>query len=180
MILNKADLAGPEQVKKVRAWIDDHFSRLRIAETSYCDVPLESCFRSGVSIPLGRTLIYEHQNMPVAPTPPATTNITATITRRPSAHGVTRPTGRCHWKDCGRLPASCQATSIEPRESPTLRTHQTGGPAQVVGKRVDITLENEWGDRTPRTQIVVIGARGTVDGQGLREKFARCAAPIMR
>jgi hypothetical protein len=39
---------------------------------------------------------------------------------------------------------------------------------QVVGKRVDITLENERGDRTPRTQIVVIGARGTVDGHGLR------------
>lgn len=30
MILNKADLAGPEQVKKARAWIDEHFSRLRI------------------------------------------------------------------------------------------------------------------------------------------------------
>ncbi len=41
MILNKADLAGPQQVRKVRAWIDDHFSRLRIVETSYCDVPLE-------------------------------------------------------------------------------------------------------------------------------------------
>lgn len=41
MILNKVDLAGPAQVKKVRAWIDDHFSRLRIVETSYCDVPLE-------------------------------------------------------------------------------------------------------------------------------------------
>ena len=25
MIINKVDLAGPEQVKKVRAWIDGHF-----------------------------------------------------------------------------------------------------------------------------------------------------------
>jgi G3E family GTPase len=41
MILNKVDLAGPEAVKKVRVWIDGHFSRLRIIETSYCDVPLE-------------------------------------------------------------------------------------------------------------------------------------------
>jgi G3E family GTPase len=41
MMLNKVDLAGVEQVKKVRAWIDDHFTRLRIVETSYCDVPLE-------------------------------------------------------------------------------------------------------------------------------------------
>jgi hypothetical protein len=28
-------------VKKVRAWIDGHFSRLRVVETSYCNVPLE-------------------------------------------------------------------------------------------------------------------------------------------
>src|SRR5579863_8900197 len=41
LILNKADLAGPEQVDKVRAWLDEHFNRLRIVETNHCDVPLE-------------------------------------------------------------------------------------------------------------------------------------------
>ena len=45
---------------------------------------------------------------------------------------------------------------------------------QVVGKRVDLTLENEWGDRTPRTQIVAIGAYGTLNDASLREKFDRC------
>ena len=29
---------------------------------------------------------------------------------------------------------------------------------QVVGRRVDISLEDEWGKRRPRTQIVAIGA----------------------
>src|SRR5271167_32922 len=41
LILNKVDLAGPEQVAKVRAWLDDHFNRLRIVETNYCEVPYE-------------------------------------------------------------------------------------------------------------------------------------------
>ena len=41
MILNKVDLAGSEQIAKVRAWIDDHFSRLRVVEAIRCDVPLE-------------------------------------------------------------------------------------------------------------------------------------------
>ena len=45
----------------------------------------------------------------------------------------------------------------------------------VVGKRVEITLEDGWGERTPRTQIVAIGAHGTMDGQALREKLDRCA-----
>jgi G3E family GTPase len=40
VILNKVDLAGQEQVKKVRAWLDGTFSRLRIIETNHCDVPL--------------------------------------------------------------------------------------------------------------------------------------------
>src|SRR5277367_4722042 len=41
LILNKVSLAGPEQVAKVRAWLDDRFNRLRIVETNYCDVPYE-------------------------------------------------------------------------------------------------------------------------------------------
>jgi G3E family GTPase len=41
LILNKVGLAGPEQVQKVRAWLDDHFNRLRIVETNYCEVPYE-------------------------------------------------------------------------------------------------------------------------------------------
>ena len=45
---------------------------------------------------------------------------------------------------------------------------------QVVGKRADLTLENEWGGRTPCTQIVAIGAHGSLDGAALRETFDRC------
>ena len=106
MILNKVDLAGPEQVQKVRSWIDGHFSRLRIVETSYCNVPLE------ILLSVGRF-------------DPARTNVTTTTTaatiRRPSARGVTRPTGRCHWKHCERRLASCRETSIEPKELSALR-----------------------------------------------------------
>src|SRR5208283_4805215 len=39
LILNKVSLAGREQVKKVREWLDDHFNRLRIVEADYCEVP---------------------------------------------------------------------------------------------------------------------------------------------
>jgi G3E family GTPase len=38
VILNKIDLAGAEQVEKIRAWLDEHFNRLRIVETNYCEV----------------------------------------------------------------------------------------------------------------------------------------------
>jgi hypothetical protein len=45
---------------------------------------------------------------------------------------------------------------------------------QVVGRRVDISLQDEWGERTPRTQIVAIGAPGAIDKEVLRDKFEQC------
>ena len=46
---------------------------------------------------------------------------------------------------------------------------------QVVGRRVDISLQDEWGGRTPRTQIVVIGAANGLDPVMLGHEFNRMA-----
>jgi G3E family GTPase len=48
VIVNKTDLAGPVQLARVRSWLDDHFSRLRIVEASHCDVPFAVLFGGGV------------------------------------------------------------------------------------------------------------------------------------
>ena len=45
---------------------------------------------------------------------------------------------------------------------------------QVVGRRADLTLGEEWGDKTPRTQIVAIGAPGSIDPQALTVQFDAC------
>jgi len=45
---------------------------------------------------------------------------------------------------------------------------------QVVGRRVDISLQDEWGQRAPRTQIVAIGAAGSIDSSLLEKTFASC------
>ena len=39
LILNKVDLAGAAHVDQVKAWIDGYVNRIRIVETSFCDVP---------------------------------------------------------------------------------------------------------------------------------------------
>ena len=44
---------------------------------------------------------------------------------------------------------------------------------QVVGKRVDLSLETKWGKRLPRTQIVAIGAHGTLDVRDASRKIRR-------
>jgi len=47
---------------------------------------------------------------------------------------------------------------------------------QVVGRRVDISIHEEWGQREPRTQIVAIGAAGSIDASLLEETVAACIA----
>ena len=48
---------------------------------------------------------------------------------------------------------------------------------QVVGRRVDISLQDEWGGRTPRTQIVVIGAANGIDPVMLGHQFNMTVVP---
>ena len=45
---------------------------------------------------------------------------------------------------------------------------------QAVGRRVEVSLLDEWDGRTPRTQIVAIGAPGSIDADDLRKRFDAC------
>ncbi len=53
-------------------------------------------------------------------------------------------------------------------------TRRTRAVLQAVGRRVDITVQDEWGKRAPRTQIVAIGAAGSIDASLMEKAFASC------
>ena len=179
LILNKVGLAGPEQVERVRAWLDDHFNRLRIVETDYCDVPLEILLGVGRFDPArpgpgwhvvdrGRTDPncsdddHEHPHAKVFST-------CSYETDQPLALDALRETLR-------RLPGSVYRAKgvVYATDAPRQRV-----VLQVVGRRVDISIQDEWGERTPRTQIVAIGAARGMDPKILEEALASClsAAP---
>ena len=44
VILNKIDLVDPVRVDVAREWVNAHFNRIRMIETTHCDVPLEVLF----------------------------------------------------------------------------------------------------------------------------------------
>jgi len=56
-----------------------------------------------------------------------------------------------------------------------LQRRRADAPAvlQVVGKRVDISIENAWGDESPSTRIVAIGAAGGFDAKALEDVLHR-------
>ena len=47
---------------------------------------------------------------------------------------------------------------------------------QVVGKRAEVELCDEWGSRPRRTRIVAIGSSDATDPQALHDLFAACVA----
>jgi G3E family GTPase len=160
LILNKVGLAGPGQVEKVRAWLDSRFSRLRIVETNYCQVPYQILLGVGRFDPARAAL-----SSPAA------------------GHSRTGPAGphAHHRHDHLDVFSTWSYQTDQPLALETLRdamrklpgtiyrakgvVHTTNAPQrrtvlQVVGRRVDISIHDRWGQRTPRTQIVAIGAAG--------------------
>ena len=175
VILNKTDLAGPDKVAKVHAWINSHLNRVRIVEASHCKVPLEILLAAGRFDPVrhGRETEtgedhHPHKHEPV----------------HRHAHGVDferwsfetdepLSLGRLREMVKRRLPGAiyrCKGI-VHAVDSPDRR-----GVLQVVGRRVDITLEGPWGERPPRTRIVAIGVPGKVAPEELHALFEDCLA----
>jgi G3E family GTPase len=181
LILNKVELAGPEQVDEVRAWLDEYYSRLRIVETNYCEVPYEILLGVGRFDPARSRL---------------NSNAVASNCADPACHADHHGhdhQGQDHsklfstWSYETERPLALEALRETLRKLPgtVYRAkgviHSTDAPQrravlQVVGRRVDISIQDEWGERAPRTQIVAIGAASGLDASLLEKAFASCVA----
>jgi G3E family GTPase len=169
LILNKADLVSREQIGQIRAWLDEYFHRYRLVESTRGDVPLEILLSAGRFDPaqLDAKTNHHHHCAGAHCDHHDHSEVFSTWsyeTDEPFSLDALRETAR-------KLPASiyrCKGV-IHSIDEPQRRA-----VLQVVGKRVDISLENQWADRLPRTRIVAIGGRNSVDGEVLREKFQSC------
>jgi G3E family GTPase len=186
LVLNKVSLAGPEQVGKVRAWLDDHFSRLRIVETDYCEVPYEVLLGVGRFDPTQADLnlhALEHGS--------ADPN----CRQHDDRHGHGDRPHNHHEHDHSKVFSTWSYETEKPLALEALREtmrrlpgtiyrakgviYSTDAPKQravlqVVGRRVDISIQEEWGERSPRTQIVAIGATGSIDTSLMEKALTSC------
>jgi len=181
LILNKVGLVGPEQVSKVKAWLDEHFAHLRIVETDFCEVPYEILLGVGRFDPI-RAILNAHIGASGC----------TDSTCHDDSHGHNHP-GQAHssvfstWsyeteqqlaldalrENMRKLPGSIYRAKgvIYSSDAPRRRA-----VLQVVGRRVDISFQEEWGERTPLTQIVAIGAAGTIDASLLEKAMSSSIA----
>ena len=179
LILNKVNLAGPQQVAKVKAWLDEHFNRLRIVETNYCEVPYEILLgvgrfdpaRAGLNshgVDSGCTDSMCHDGHDEQHDHSKIFSTWSYETDQPMSLEALRETLR-------KLPGSVYRAKgvIYSSDAPHRRA-----VLQVVGRRVDISIQEEWGQRAPRTQIVAIGAAGRLDEILLGKIFASCILAV--
>jgi len=173
VILNKVGLAGPEQVGKVRAWLDEYFGRLRIVETDFCEVPYEILLGVGRFDPARADL---NSRVGDSCTDPICHN---------DKHGHDHSKIFSTWSYETDQPLALEVLREKLRKLPgsiyrakgfvyTTDAPHRRAVLQVVGRRVDISLQDEWGQRAPRTQIVAIGAAGNIDAGLLEQTFASC------
>src|SRR5262245_57952679 len=180
LVLNKVDLVAPEEIERIKAWLDDRFHRYRLVQTTRGNVPLEILLSVGRFDP---SRLEERPPREELGSPPNCDD--ADDVHHGHGHDHAQVFGTWSYETEDRL--SLGAVRETARKLPAgiyrckgvVHTAEEPGRRvilQVVGKRVDIAIEDEWNGREPRTRIIAIGARDGVDGTALHEVFDRCRA----
>jgi G3E family GTPase len=170
VILNKTDLVGPEHIEVIREWIGHHIQRIRIVETTHCDVPLDILL--GVGRFRGVNLVVQPEHANGEP-----------------HHGHDGNDRMFEtWSYESDKPMSLEALrEMVQRELPVsvyrckgivfaADSPDTRLALQVVGRRTEISEIDEWGERAPRSQIIAIGTPDGFDSAELTRQFDACLA----
>jgi G3E family GTPase len=172
VILNKVDLVDKPQKQKIKAWLDKWLYRYRLIEAERCEVPLEILLSVGRFDPMqmnsGHAVAdgcangdcdHQHHHHDAS-------------TFRTWSFETDRPLSlEALQTAASKLPANIYRAKgvVYCSDAPERRA-----VLQVVGKRVDISLHDEWGERPRKTRIVTIGAPEALDEQILQERFEQC------
>ena len=164
VILNKIDLVDEEQLQKVKDWINSRMRRVRIVEAVQCDVPLE------ILLAVGR---FDPQQL--------------VESGGDNGHGHADHDNRFStWSYETDQPMSLEALNQMVKKELPGNIYRCKGVVyaaenperrailQVVGRRSDVALGEEWNGRVPRTQIVAIGSAGSIDPDMLTAQFEAC------
>ena len=176
VIVNKVSLAGVEQVSKVRGWLDGCFNRLRVVETDYCKVPYP------ILLGIGRV---DPAQVAMAISRSAHSCIDLSCHNEDHEHGHSNLFSTLSYETDRPLSLAALREALRTLPGTVYRVkgivYSADVPqhrvlVQVVGRRVDISVHEEWAGRPPRTRVVAIGAAGSLDNQLLEEAFTSCIA----
>ncbi|MNO18435.1 putative metal chaperone YciC [compost metagenome] len=173
LLLNKVDLVDAHHLARVRAWLDEHFHRYRLLETTRCVVPLEILLAAGRLDAVREPQLHEHS------------------CDAHCSHAHEKACEQHHerqfstWSFQSAQPLSLDAIRLAVARLPghiyrckgVLHCQETPDQRvilQVVGKRVDIAFGGSWQGQPAISRIVAIGAPGAIDAATLQDTFDAC------
>jgi len=181
IVLNKVDLVDQERIQQVRDWLGSRFARYRLVEAANADIPLEILLSVGrfdaeesasslrcCGHEMGRECAHERAEADTAHAHMDTHQHSAAAFSSAS-YETDEPVSLELLKEAvKKAPGSIYRMKgiVLSTEAPERRVI-----FQAVGRRIDIAMEESWGDRIPRTQVVAIGAKGQVDASTLEAIF---------
>ncbi len=169
VVLNKVDLVDEIQLQKVRDWINSRMKRVRIIETVQCDVPLE------ILLAVGR---FDPQQLEESNHDHHHDHTDHSQAFSTWSYQTDQPLSLDALNEMIKktLPGNiyrCKCV-VYTAENPERRA-----VLQVVGRRADVTLDEAWGETTPRTRIVAIGAPGSINPEALTAEFDACISKVV-
>lgn len=183
VILNKVDLVDEAQLQSVRDYIRRIVADARIIETTHGDVPLEFTLNVGQ---------FEIERL--ASRPPHDIHVHAEGDEHEHEDHEHHHEHTDHtlvfssWSWRSSHPISFRALQRMVNRLPETIYRAKGiffladapdrkGILQVVGRRASVTLAQDgWDNTPPHSQMVVIGAAGSVDGDELNQHMEACLA----
>ena len=145
LILSKTDLVGREEVGRIRAWLDDHFGRYRLVEAPRGEVPMEILLSSGRFDPSQMEADHAPADQCASGNCNHESHQHHTSTFSTWSFETDRPLSLEALRSAAsKLPANIYRAKgvVYSSDVPDRRA-----VLQVVGKRVDISLQEEWGER---------------------------------
>lgn len=163
VVLNKVDLVGPEAVAAIHEWIGGHFRRLRIIDATFADIPYEVLLAVGRFDPARFEDLIDAETGGVAAHKPGfdtwhyRTEVPMSVKKlRQVLRGLPGDIYRCKG-------------FVVDAKAPEVRT-----VLQAVGRRTSVVVDGDWAGRQPQTDLVVIGAAGSIDVAALQGALDGC------
>ncbi len=171
VILNKVDLVSPTHVEVAKEWVNAHLNRIRIVEAVQCDVPLEILLAVGRFDPANKA--RQENDIKIESLNAAQGHHSAGEMFETWSFDTEMPLSLERLKEMVRreLPATvyrCKGI-IYSAENPGKRV-----TLQIVGRRTEINVLDDWGERIPVTKIVAIGSSEEIDSDLLTKLFQSC------
>lgn len=185
IVLNKVDLAEPGVLENVRAWIHEVAPKARVFETAYANIPLELALGVGgydiaanpghLSKEVHVHEVGQHSAHSEEGGAGGHSHPNHSLVYHTWTYGADQP---CYLKSLRKRLETLPSSVFRVKGFVYLADQPANKVlVQVVGRRVQISMDEPWNGQTPQTRLVMIAGSGGLDADWLQKELDACQDP---